>query len=324
MSDVRVDEAARLATEWATLGSVEFVVNQEHTLLPSWAKNEGDAFRWVDTHYIETPARQRFSDESMKNKDGKVVRHTTSRTDGQRYSIVEYQKDEPDIPKSLFIGTSFDNEATSGGSSRPEPLRYYFIDKTPLHEALPSSTYLGTDKFQGKPSHVFLFKDMLWGQLRQSLVLHLAKDGIFPHLMIFYKSEEDRLNDRPLWTWSASTIESVRGKPIPIKSRHTYYNPDRPGLETSVTEIIVRKVDFGESFPKSTFWREGDTKTTVFDAVKGKITPPSVQPTEAKTVVNNLVRVAPETDYSSYLATGGLTLGAAALIAGLVLWFRRP
>ena len=136
MPDVRIEQAARLAGEWADLGSVELDVNEDLILLPAWAAAAagGENYKSIDFHYIETPARRRSMDVSSRGESGKILRHVTSYTDGRRFSILEFQQDAPEVPKQLVIGESFDNEASHGGPARPTPLRHYYVDKVPLHE----------------------------------------------------------------------------------------------------------------------------------------------------------------------------------------------
>ena len=322
MSDVRIDQAARLAREWANLGTMEWIVREDNSL-PSFLPVDGNEYRWIETHYVETPARQRFLEVSMKNTAGKTTGHKASYSDGRRNSIFDYRKEELDIPQVIAFGTSFDNESSFGGSSRPEPLRYYFVDKTPLHEALPNSVYLGNDKHLGSQTHVFLFKDIHWGQVRQDLVLHLAEDDILPHKMIFYKNEAARLTNKPLWTWSATKVESIQGKNIPTKSRRVNYETDSSEREMCAGEITVQKVEFGKTFPQSTFWRENDPRATVFDSLIGKITPPKVLAVETNAVVGKPIHVDPVSSDSNYYIEGGLAIIAAALGLGLVRWLRR-
>jgi len=169
-----------------------------------------------------------------------------------------------------------------------------------------------------------LFKDLMVGQVRQDLVLYLAEDGILPAKMIFYKAGADRLVDKPNWFWTATTVEAIQGRNFPIKSRSVDYQTDVVGGgRESTREITVQKVEFGKTYPASTFWREIDPQATVFDNVAGKIISPKVLPPETKAVVANPIRVEPVMDDSNYLTLSGLLIGAVALGAGLVLSLRR-
>lgn len=322
MSDPRFEQAARLAREWANLGPLEFDIVEELTLIPAAAASLGENCKSINNHYIETPGDQRFFDKSLVGVSGKIIRHTTSYSDGVHFLNVEFQQLDPSIPSLISVGTSFDNEAGRGGSSRPIPLQQYYIDKTPLHEALPSSTYLGGDISFGKPSHIFLFKDVFWSQVRQDLVIHLAEDGILPHRMISYNGDEARLGDRPSWKWEAIDLKSVQGKSIPVKSRLVGYDRDHLKRESSSRVVSVRKVEFGKPFPSKTFVRSLDSRAVIIDSVKGKITPPSARPFTEKAVVNSPIRVLPDTDYSGYLGYGGLAIGISVLVVALVLRVR--
>ncbi len=324
MSDVRIDQAARLAREWASLSPIELVVTEDQPPIPNLPKGIQQC-GWTETHYIETPAWQRFVEFSAKDLAGKPMAHRAAYSDGRRHSTFRYRTDDPGVPETITIGPSFDDEVTYGGSARPSPLCYYFLDKTPLHEALPGSIYLGIEQASGKPHHVFLFKNLMWGQVRQDLVLHLAEDGILPAKLIFYKAGADRLVDKPFWSWTATTVETIQGRNIPIKSRMVDYQTDvvGGGGQESTREITIQKVEFGKSYPPTAFWREIDDRAIVFDNVAGKVIEPKVRPTTLTAVVNDPIRVEPVTDNSNLLMMSGLMIGVAALISGMVLWFRR-
>ncbi len=135
--------------------------------------------------------------------------------------------------------------------------------------------------------------------------------------------EEARVAERPTWSWQATTLESIRGKPFPMQSRLAEYDPLHPNREESARIITVRNVEFGKTYPESAFWRDADDRTAVIDLVDGQSRPPKVRQAEAKIVVSNPVQVAPVEDYSGILAAGGLTLSVTVLIVGLVSWFRR-
>ena len=232
---------------------------------------------------------------------------------------IEFRKDQIETPQASYTMPSFDNESRDGGSARPEPLLYYFVDKTPLHEALPTSTYLGSATHLGKPSHVFLFKEVNWGQGRQDFVVHLAEDGIIPHIVLAYKDEASRLKDTPIWSWRVVDTSIVAGHAFPMKTRLVGFDQTNPRREDSIVETAVETVEFGKIHPVSDFWQEVVVKPTTLDGAVSTVKPSTIQPVP----VGNPIRVSPAADYAGYLSVGGLILGFVLLIAGIVLWIRR-
>ena len=321
VADVRVEQAARLARVWNELGAVEVAVTQENSFAADIV--EADLVYTIDTRYIETLAGQRFQDLVGRDRAGRISSHTSAYTDGSRFVTVEFLKEQPEVPTTFFVGTSFGNEASRGASVRPEPLRYYHVGKIPLHEALPSATYLGAERLQGRPTHRFLFRDVIWGQMRQIEELHLAEDGLIPARLVCFKDEEDRLAAKPLWSWTVTEERVINGHPFPIRGRLVSCNANQPGVEEGSTEMTVTRVEFGKTYPPTTFWREADARARIYDAVKGKITPPKVTPTPPKAViVANPIRAEQDPGSSSF-ATGSLALGVVLLLTGLGLWLRR-
>ena len=323
MADVRIDQAARLAREWADLGSIELVVSKEVSPFPGIPEAK-DQLGWVRSHYIETPTRCRFLEMTMKDRAGRPNGHHLACSDGQRNSAVRYRADDLDVPELMIQGASFDEEALAGGSTRPIPLCYYYIDKTPLHEALPTSTYLGSEPIAGQPHHVFLFENLMWGKIRQDLVLHLAGDQILPTRLTFYKTGTDRLVGKPLWSWMATAVEVIQGRKFPVKSQLVDYLTDDPIHQGEwVSKMTIESVSFGKSYPAATFRRDVDDRAMVFDHVKDKVIFPKVQPITPQAAVINPIRVEPVTDNSNAMMMSGVILGLATIGTGTALWLRR-
>ena len=324
MADIRIEQAARLAREWADLGSIELVVIEEVAPIPGLPKSK-DQLGWVRSHYIETPNRQRFFEMSSQNQAGQPNAHQVACGDGQRNTTVRFRADDLNVPELTIQSTSFNEEALAGGSTRPIPLRYYYIDKTPLHEALPTSTYLGIEPVAGRPHHVFLFGDLMWGQIRQDLVLHLAEDQVLPTQLTFYKAGTDRSVGKPLWSWMATEVEVIQGTKFPVKSQLVDYLRDAPALQGQewIREAVVETVSFGKSYRAATFRRSVDDRSMQFDHVNDKVIFPKVQVTAPQTIGANPIRVEPVADNSGALMMSGVMVGMATLGVGTALWLRR-
>ena len=95
------------------------------------------------------------------------------------------------------------------------------------------------------------------------------------------------------------------------------------GGQKTTKEITIKKIEFGKTYPATTFRREIDSRATVFNHVTGKVSNIQVTPVEATTIPANAVRVEPVTDYSSVLILSGLLLGLASIGTAAKLWFRR-
>ena len=274
-------------------------------------------------HYVESRGGQRFSDTQFMKGDTVSMR-IANYCDGSKSASVNFRTNDSNLQQSVIIKRDFANEDQFGKSSRPQPIQFFYVGRTPLHEALPKSTYFGPDRVNGRECQSFLFKNVQYTVGTQDQVYCLDATSGTPIKVVSYSDEASRTKDTPLWTWTCDKLETKQGHEIPVVSTTNEYKADGKTLG-GTHRYTLESSTFDQDYPVTTFWPVIQPGVPVLDSIaKKQYETPGVKLPETKsaTVEPPLVATQPR-DWSSTLSFITLCLGLAILIAGGVLWWRR-
>lgn len=326
--------AERLAWQLESWDSIELRVRQELSSPadrmrgPQVSGVVADHFDFIDDHYIETAAGQRFQ-ETLCEKSGNPASRSAEFFDGERGASLTYNRQDFESQQQVILHRHFGLEDRLAQVDKPRPLFFHWVGREPLHEALTNAQPQGESQVLGRACDVFLFSNVgLTGQ--QDHIYHLDKSTSVPLKVEFYRNPGDREANRPLILWTAKSLDTVQGYPIVRESVQLNYTGEDDTLSMT-REYRVESVAFNKEFPKSTFWPEFQPGAVVFDTIANKSVyqvpgaegaTPSTPHAHAEPV-SNAVRAEPPTPWSTYAASTSIALGLAILVTSLALWWRR-
>ncbi|OJW08335.1 MAG: hypothetical protein BGO49_13110 [Planctomycetales bacterium 71-10] len=317
---------------WKTI-KLDVAQTLEHSAeaLAIMKKDGGALAKRTDYHYEETATGERSLSVVFTLEDGAVQR-TDHTFDGRKGTTLRYEKGRSDVPTSATIGKSFSNEGSNAGTDRPTPLKYQYVEKLPLYEALAKARDMGEAEVDGQACDRFMFDDVVVGQTRQNLLYSIRRDGAVP-VRIESFDGPDPTTARKLGTWEAQKVDVVQGRPIVVKSTLTAL--DRDGNVRMTVHSEVGRVAFDEAIAKETFRPVIAPGVEIHDTITGKVqTPPrkaaeaAPRPPDVKGAdavadpprVAEAVGVAEQpVGWNSVATNAFLVLGGVLLIAGLAL-----
>jgi len=291
------------------------------------------AFDGRQFFYVETAEGERFLD-ARALKSGEVKYRQTFYFDGKEGAEITW---DPDAPlrqqRQIIVHRHFGREDRETHTQRPYPLRSYWMDREPLHEALPKAVPLGQAKVLERDCDRILFQNTgHTGEWEQ--IYDLDAETSTPLRVAVYRNEADRLADRLLMDWTALELGQVQGYPLALKSHLRAYTAE--GGKHSWTQTYeVESAAFNKEYPASTFRPEIQPGALVHDQVRGKaVRMPGenqaerpaqrgADPSTTAAVADPIIRADPPRSWSFYTTTAGLGLGCAALMIGFLLWWRR-
>jgi hypothetical protein len=316
--------AKHLAWEFETLKSVE--VRTRFDIVPAKVNpQQPPAYDAVEDHYIETAIGQRKCDSRYLKSD-KVVNRLTHYSDGTKCADVNYSKDDLEHHELVVIKRQYFMEDRGERMERPEPLRLLYVGREPLAKALPKATYLGEDQVLNRACDRFLFAQVRW-EIPQDHVYYLDKATSIPLKVESYKDQATRDAKKPLWIWTAESLDKVQEHFVPLKSRMTAYGEESE--PTYTWNYHVQSIEFDKDFPPSMFWPTIPPGVTVMDTISNKryqapgadAGSPATKSISAKTT--QLIEATPPSDWSAVFSSALFVLGAAAFVVGGLLWWRR-
>jgi len=315
--------AKKLTWEIETRKSVELVGRIE--LVPLTDKLPGPLpFRIVEEHFIEA-AGKRYCDIHHLNVD-QIVGHETHYGDGSRCADVSYQENELDRQHHVIIKREYYKEPMGDRMERPVPLLFLHVGREPLHKALPKSKYLGTDKILGHQCEVFLFAGVRWSY-PQDHVYYLDSATSIPLKVESFKNQAALDKKRPLWTWTAESLDRVQNHVLPLTSKMVSYGED--GQPDFQWNYRVLSAVFDKNHPDSTFWPAMEPGVFVVDSIRSKsyeVPGAEKMASIAKKEVESTAQPIQALPPSNWLTTASwmsLLLGGLIMIVGGTLWWRR-
>jgi len=325
MAEPNLRAAEQLARDMKSWKSIELRSHEE--LVNDVAASDPNMFASLKeyNHYIETASGGRFFEQRMLPPHGKEIK-STYYYDGKRSADFTPRRDGDEF-EHVLIKHDFGIEAQTGSHWCPEPLFYYYFGFRPLHEALATAESLGVDTHIGRDCEVFLIRGMKSNPVG-CLVYSLDRAKSIPLKARYYANEADRLADRPISAWNALALEEVEGHLLPMRSEQFYYATDGSNKPVVRRTIVVDEVHFNRDYPATTFWPKITDETQVNDALRKTVTNPKslrTAPTRpfAASSVGTPVRAVETEGWGSMIPGAALVLGAALLITGGVLWWRR-
>lgn len=297
-----------------------------HSDISVYAKN-AILFSGSDYTYFETSEGERFLFSINKLPDGRE-RRSKSYFDGRKAATVDYDKKDPSKQERVSISRAFGGEESFGDTARPIPMKFNYVNKIPLYEAMEKAEYYGEETIPLGTCEKYLFVDAQVASTKQNFLYFLDK-GTFLPLRIESYDEPDPTVGRRLWTWEVVAVDSFDGHHVAKKSVRTAYehNPAKPptAVRYKLTSEVV-DVKFNTKFDEGKFWPHIETGAIVHDTIAGKIVAP--RRTERAEGDDGLQEISvglavPPKVWTSYLPNVSYGLGGLLLLVSFILWRRR-
>ncbi len=280
----------------------------------------GPTVTQVDSLYCETAAGQRYLDVRAHFSDGRT-RRSSDYCDGKRSAGVLYQFDDDQKQTQIVIKKAFSVEDKGPFTSRPIPLKYYYVGHIPLQAALPRSEYIGQDQVAGRDCETFRFSDVLMSTGKKILVYHLDKETAIPLSVEAFDNTDAYHRGQPYLTWRATALETINGRMTVVESlEEAFERTSNQPTTTHSSKYSIKQVVYDKSYTEQFFWPKPQPGVTVLDYVSNKFPMPATTPAESSSTTAP-IRV--DHGGGSWLSTVSLGLGLAVLLTALVLWWRR-
>ena len=316
--------AERLAWEIESRKSVE--VRTTYQIVPAKVDpQQPQEYDTIEDHYIEATGGRR-SCESRFFKSGVGVQRIDRFSDGSKCADVNYIRGDPDHQQSAVIKREYAMEDRSQRMEIPEPLTRLYVGREPLSRAVRKAADLGEGQALGRQCDLFLFVNVRW-EVPQDHVYYLDRATCMPLRVESYKNQAAREAKKPIWVWTAESLDQVQGHFIPLRLKMVAFNEDSTPLMTWLYR--VQSIEFDKDFPPATFWPDLEPGVSVLDTLSGKSyrVPgsdgkiPEVKPKAVNT--SQPIEATVPRGWSPMIAGTILVLGAAVLVAGIVLWRRQ-
>ena len=315
--------AKRLAWELETRKSVELRTRTDITSTKADPQRPAD-FDAIEDHYVENAAGQRKCDSRHFKSDAAVGRYEHF-SDGMRCADVNFSKNDLDKQESIIFKRQYWMEDRSERRECPQPLRFLYVGREPIHKALPSAAYLGEDRVLNRACHVFLFAQVRW-EIPQDHVYYLDKATSVPLKLASYRDQTARDQKKPLWVWTAESLDKVQDHFVSLKSKMIQYAEDlQPGFTWTYSVISIQ---FDKDYPASMFSPAPQPGVTVLDSINSKRdqTPgarpaPPDKSTQAPRASEPILAV-PPSDWTATISSFIFGLGATILAVGAILRWR--
>jgi len=195
MSNPARELAGRLSSDMETWGTIEL---RTHTTRLDFSRDpKGAPGVPVDEHYIETGAGQRLFEASLPLEDGSMKTYTEY-ADGNRFANAIYEEEGGgQKQKQVQIKSDFYGEAKIGGSARPYPLVFFYLQKEPLHQSLDKATHLGSDRHLDRDCERFLFTGVKWRYTKVDMMFCLDRSTAVPLEVTTYRDAAAREAEEP-------------------------------------------------------------------------------------------------------------------------------
>jgi len=319
--------AKKLAWEMESWSSIE--MKSQEDMVNHTAAN--DPKQWskahFEHHYIASAAGERMFKIRITPAAGKEHRQTNYFDGARAAGVLDTDSGGWDHQQAT-IKRAFGTEDRIGWSEAPDPLRQFYVGLVPIHKALATAVPLGDARHLDRDCDTFLFPQVKGLQRPVDVVVTLDRTTAVPLKLIIYPTEQARSEERPESTWIAESLDEVEGHHLPLKSTVTHYLATG-GKESLRVKVVVDEVHYNREFPKSTFWPTFGPDAVIMDQITGKMTAPT--PTQmkarnaalaAKSTATPIRAVSPGSWVPS-ASSAAMGLGLAALLVGLVLWWRR-
>jgi hypothetical protein len=205
-------------------------------------------------------------------------------------------------------------------TERPVPLRYFYVGKVPLYEALTQARPLGPTQVLDRPCHRFLFEKVRWAMADQDLVYALDDDTGIPLSVTSYPVGQGQAPDaKSQWSWEARSLDTADGYPYVKNSVSIMPHDPTP------RPITVDRIVFNQTYPATQFQIKPDPGVLIIDEIRGKdsVAPGTPRPVSSTTAAAQPIVVAQPRSWTEQATPIFLGLGAVLLLSGAVLAWRR-
>lgn len=325
MADPATNASERLAWTMGSWRSIDLQLHVDYALNKA-VDDQSKATTKMVERYIETATGQRMFEQRMTLANGQEMRSVYYADGGhcadlQRIKLPDREFDAVRIKREFSI------EGAAGWHVCPEPLKYLYAGLRPLYEVLPEMQHLGEARHLGREGDLFLLAKTPSYKGPEAVFL-LDRATAAPLKVKLYRTEQDRLADRPHSVWSAESLDLVEGRHLPLNSEEVIYSPAEPPEPRVVRKIIVDSVRFDRDYPASTFRPAIGPETQVTDLIANKWTPSKAPKSPARreetvAATSPPIRATPTKDWTPLLPTAASLLGLAIITIAGILWWRR-
>ncbi|WP_435017931.1 hypothetical protein TA3x_005553 [Tundrisphaera sp. TA3] len=322
MDPITNELAQHLTRRFESQESVEIRVQTKITPGPA-VPNAPGSFDTHEEHYVETAAGQRFC-EIRGTTDGVLKSHSIHYGSGTRFADLSFDREDPSRPVMLQIKRHYYLEDSSGRKEVPVPLRFFYVGREPLHEALAHGRHLDEGEVIGRKCELYLFPQVRMFNAPQDQVYYLDRATGTPLKFEFYRDETARAENKTLGVWTAKSVENIQGRLVVVDSTQAAFDPD--GNSLGQWKFHVESIAVNRPYPATMFWQPPPPGVSVMDTIANKAyqvpggAPPAPKK-EASVGVDPVRAVAPREWPAAELAAMS---GAALLLAvGISLWRRR-
>lgn len=315
--------SAKLAREVGSWKSIELRLHNDYEEFDRSHESGVSHYRGK-ARYIETADGRRMYDQRLPLGGDSTIGVSIGYWDGSRSASLD-REDRNGVAgaEQVVIKRTFLMEE-NGFTHRPEPLWSLYAGLEPLHQSLSKAELLGERKQLNHLCDLFLVRRIRGGQDPLCCVYWLDRVTAMPLRVETFDDESMRADDRPSSVWTALSLDEVHGHHLALKSEVAFYAPRGPKPRDPVIRnvVVVDEVTFDREYPRETFWPTITEKTTVIDYFKNTISSP--QKTRDGSATAEPIRAVDGSLGIPSAAVASLVLGVVLLVAGMVVWWRRP
>lgn len=259
-----------LRAEMASWSTIEVRTHEEGE---NFLTSRGDPITDYDYHYIDAKNGHRYLDEVHTTKGGSMQR-LTHYNDGDKCARVAYDTSNEHQAR-IWIKPDFATEKEITRSIMPGPFRYFFVEKTPLYEALSRAERLGPATVLDRPCERFLFTNLNVTKAPVDEVYFLDEQTGVPLRVEIYRAGTDRKQEDMAGFWEAKSLDEVQGgRHLPLASTAKTYHSrgEHKGDLWLQREINVTQIRYDHKFPASTFWPKFEPGVQIINSLHNKKT----------------------------------------------------
>lgn len=325
MDDINELVAKKVLEAYANFGNMSLSVEEEivYKTVPD-ALKQIDTFNKIQTNYIETIAGSRLFETLQITKSGNIKKSQNYFKSGKSATVL-FEDSDHAKQKFVSVSKSFASEGSEGQSSRPDPLKYFFVGQTPLYTALADSKHLGQADVHSQQCEIFSFPKVYWGKKDQSIVYYIGRNNGLPYKVESYQIGHQDDSNRN-WTWSVLETKNFNGVEFPARTQNVIFTSqgEKPSEPFTTRTTDVKKFIPNANVDSVSFWPSIDQNATLHDTITKKTHVPSANTEKAQQIKASSVSLVnqPPIDHSSsatLYTTIFLAVGLTLVALGVVL-----
>ena len=291
------------------------------------ARPKVNATNEVRTRYIEDDVGHRFLEIETRT-GGKLTAHSVHAFDGTATTNISYRPDDLEKQQVATLERHFYNEGGNNNREMTPSLKYLYVGRKPLYEALPEAKDLGTTEFLSRPCHKLLFPRVARTATLDE-VYYLDDATAIPLKVESYRDQEALEKNRPYVSWTAEKLEIIDGHATTPISATQSYNADGGVMVT--WKHRVQLIRFDAVIPATTFKPALQPGLTIFNSLTkqtsqapGAVSKDARVPTVAVASTAPPITADPPADYTAAWSAASMIIGGTLLAAAVfTVWRRR-